>query len=260
MRKIILVLSALVVIVVLYFGFLFYSEINIERLNFLHRWVAKSVFDSWDRYSQVIPKERSATVDYDTLMNQLNFLERNFAERVFQINPREIGFKGPKYSKGKPEKLVRIESLKVGDRETGIQYCPEHSYNDYRLMMDKMQKDIGKQLFIDSGYRSPGKQAYLFFYYLTTSSEYSLKENVKWIAMPGFSEHGNPINNAIDFASENGINGFSDNQTAKDFEALPEFDWLVKNANQFNFYLSYPKDNPYGVAFEPWHWHWEKKL
>ena len=64
-------------------------------------------------------------MDFDTLMNQLNFYERNFAERVFAINPIEIGFKGPKYSKGKPEKLVKIESMKVGDRETGIQYCPE---------------------------------------------------------------------------------------------------------------------------------------
>ena len=77
--------------------------------------------------------------------------------------------------------------------------------------------------------------------------------------MPGYSEHGNPVNHAIDFTNENGINGFSDNQTAGDFESLPEFDWLMKNANQFNFYLSYPENNPYGVAFEPWHWHWEKK-
>lgn len=97
------------------------------------------------------------------------------------------------------------------------------------------------------------------FIYLTTSGDYSLKENAKWIAMPGYSEHGNPINNAIDFTSENGINGFSDSQSAKDFETLPEFGWLMQNANNFNFYLSYPRDNKFGVAFEPWHWHWEKK-
>ena len=77
--------------------------------------------------------------------------------------------------------------------------------------------------------------------------------------MPGYSEHGNPVNNAIDFTNEVGINGFSGNQTAKHFELLTEFEWKLKNANQFNFYLSYPKNNPYGVAFEPWHWHWENK-
>lgn len=259
MKKILLVLSALILIIVLFFSFLFYSEINIERLNFIHRAAAKSVFETWDGYLTSIPKNKSAIVDYDTLMNQLNFYERNFAERIFSIDPKELGFKGPKYSKEKPGKLIQIESVKVGKRETGIQYCPEHSYNDYLLMMQKMKNDIGKQLYIDSGYRSPGRQAYLFFYYLTTSSEYSLKENAKWIAMPGYSEHGNTINNAIDFVNENGINGFSNDQTASDFEALPEFEWLMKNANQFNFYLSYPKDNPYGVAYEPWHWHWERK-
>ena len=227
MKKIILIIGLAVTAFFIYCFYLFQSPINLDELNFIHRAAAKSVFESWDKYLTSIPKDKSAIVDFDTLMNQLNFYERNFAERVFTINPIEIGFKGPKYSKGKPEKLVRIESVKVGDRETGIQYCPEHSYNDYLLMMEKMKIDIGKQLFIDSGYRSPGKQAYLFFYYLTTSSEYSLKENAKWIAMPGYSEHGNPINNAIDFTSENGINGFSDNQTAKDFEALPEFDWLM---------------------------------
>jgi hypothetical protein len=259
MKKIILIFAITVVAMIIYSFYLFTAELNLDRLNFIHRVSAKSVFDSWDKYLMSIPKDRSAIVDFDTLMNQLSFYERNFAERIFSINPREIGFKGPKYSKEQPEKLVKIESVKVGDRETGIQYCPEHSYKDYLLMMAKMRKDIGKEFFIDSGYRSPGKQAYLFFYYLTTSSDYSLKENAKWIAMPGYSEHGNPNNNAIDFTSENGINGFVDNQSASDFEALPEYKWLVQNANQFNFYLSYLKDNPVGVAFEPWHWHWERK-
>ena len=259
MKKIFFIPSAALIGVILYFSILFYSEIDIDRLNFIHRWVAKSAFETWDNYLSNIPKDRRSIVGFDNLMNQLNFYERNFTERVFKIDPKELGFKGPYYSKEKPGKLVKIESVKVGERETGIQYCPEQSYADYLLMIEQMKKDIGKILYIDSGYRSPGRQAYLVFYYLTSSSDYSLKENAKWIAMPGYSEHGNPINNAIDFTSENGINGFSDGQSAKDFEALPEFDWLMKNANQFNFYLSYPRDNPYGVAFEPWHWHWERK-
>jgi len=259
MKKIFLILTIATAAIIIYSIYLFNSEINIDKLNFIHRKIARSVIDSWENYLSSIPKDRRAIVDYDTLMNKLNYYERNFAERVFEIDPKDLGFKGPKYSKDKPGKLVKVESVKVGNRETGIQYCPEQSYEDYLLMIDKMKEDIGKQLFIDSGYRSPGRQAYLVFYYLTSSSDYSLKENAKWIAMPGYSEHGNPVNHAIDFTNENGINGFSDNQTARDFEALPEFNWLMENANQFNFYLSYPKNNPYGVAFEPWHWHWEMK-
>lgn len=257
MKKLLLILAIAVTSLIIYVAYQFYAEINLDRLNFLHRWSAKSVFETWDNYLENIPKDRRSIVDYDTLMNQLNFYERDFAERIFKINPKGLGFKGPFYSKEKPGKLVKVESVKVGDRETGIQYCPEQSYADYLLMIEQMKKDIGKILYIDSGYRSPGRQAYLVFYYLTSSSDYSLKENAKWIAMPGYSEHGNPINNAIDFTSENGINGFSDGQSSKDFEALPEFEWLMKNANKFNFYLSYPRDNKFGVAFEPWHWHWE---
>jgi len=259
MKKLVLTLTLAAAALIIYSIYLFNSEINLDKLNFIHRKIARSVIDSWENYLSNIPKDRRSIVDYNTLMNQLNFYEKSFAGRVFKIDPKELGFKGPYYSKEKPGKLIKVESVKVGERETGIQYCPEQSYSDYLLMMEKMKKDIGKILYIDSGYRSPGRQSYLVFYYLTSSSDYSLKENAKWIAMPGYSEHGNPINNAIDFTSENGINGFSDNQTAKDFEALPEFDWLMKNANQFNFYLSYSKDNPFGVAFEPWHWHWEEK-
>jgi hypothetical protein len=259
MKRIFLIIGLVITAFLVYCFFLFQSLINYNELNFVHKMTAQSVFDNWDEHFQSIPKERQAIADFDEIMSKLNLVERNFAGRILAINPKELGFKGPKYSKDKPDKLIKIESVKIGERETGVQYCPEGSFKDYVLMMEQMKTDIGKQLFIDSGYRSPGRQAYLFFYYLTTSSEYSLKENAKWIAMPSYSEHGNPTNNAIDFVSETGINGFSGNQTAADFEALPEFDSLMKHTNEFNFYLSYPKDNPFGVAYEPWHWHWEGK-
>jgi LAS superfamily LD-carboxypeptidase LdcB len=206
-----------------------------------------------------MPKDRRTIVDYDTLMNSLDLIEKDFASRIFDIDPKDLGFKGPFYSMKKPYDLVEIPSVKVGYRETGIQYCPEHSYKDYLKMAAQMKKDIGRKLYIDSGYRSPGRQAYLFFHYLTTSSKYSLKENAKWIAMPGYSQHGSPRDNAVDFCTQDGVNGFSDHQTGEDFAKLPEYKWMLKNASKYNFYLSYPKDNKWGVGFEPWHWHWEIK-
>ena len=40
--------------------------------------------------------------------------------------------------------------------------------------------------------------------------------------------------------------------------SIPVFDfsfkWLEKNASQFGFYLSYPKNNIKGIKYEPWHW------
>ena len=163
MKKLLLALSVLILVTALFLTYLFSSEINLEKMNFVHCWASRNVFDSWDAYLSKIPKNQRAIVDFDTLMNQLNFYERNFAERIFAINPKEIGFKGPKYSKDKPGKLVKVESVKVGDRETGIQYCPENSYLDYLSMMQQMKNDIGKQLFIDSGYRSLEDKLIYFF-------------------------------------------------------------------------------------------------
>ena len=34
--------------------------------------------------------------------------------------------------------------------------------------------------------------------------------------------------------------------------------WLVANAVRFGFALSYPRDNPHGIAYEPWHWCWQR--
>ncbi len=259
MNKILSAIIILLLLFVAYVSVLYFQKPDLTYLNFVQRYVANNVAAKFQQKIDSIPKDRRTIVDYDTLMNTLNFIERNFAERIFSINPKELGFKGPFYSVGKPTDLVEVPSVHVGSRETGIQFCPEHSYKDYLRMADQMQKDIGKKVYIDSGYRSPGRQAYLFFHYLTTSSKYSLKENAKWIAMPGYSQHGSPVNNAIDFCNADGINGFSDHQTSADFASLPEYKWMLQNANKFNFYLSYPQNNIWGVGFEPWHWHWEKK-
>lgn len=257
MKKILIIIGLAAFAGVLFSTYLFYKNPNFERLNFIQRHITKTIADKWIKKLEEIPKEKRAVVDYELLMNELGFFQRNFTKRIFSIKPEKLGFLGPFYSKERPGELIQIDSRKVGGRETGIQFCPAHSFWDYQAMMEAMEKDIGKRLYIDSGYRSPGRQAYLFFYYLAYSADYSLLENARWIAMPGYSEHGHPVNHAIDFTSKEGINGFSSGQSPEDFEALPEYDWLLMNANRFNFYISYPRGNKLGVAFEPWHWHWE---
>ena len=69
-----------------------------------------------------------------------------------------------------------------------------------------------------------------------------LKENT----LPGYSEHH--TGRAIDFISE------GSSSLSIDFDKTKTFKWLVDNANQYGFYLSYPKDNKSGVMYEPWHW------
>ncbi|MCY7275262.1 MAG: D-alanyl-D-alanine carboxypeptidase family protein, partial [Phormidesmis sp. CAN_BIN44] len=38
------------------------------------------------------------------------------------------------------------------------------------------------------------------------------------------------------------------------FDQTAAFNWLKQNAVRFNFEISFPKNNPQGVSYEPWHW------
>ena len=30
--------------------------------------------------------------------------------------------------------------------------------------------------------------------------------------------------------------------------------WLASHAGEFGFSMSYPRGNPHGIVYEPWHW------
>ncbi len=99
--------------------------------------------------------------------------------------------------------------------------------------------------------------AFAFIFPPPAITAYSIRETVKYVALPGFSEHGAPSHQALDFINPDGING-EDNPA--EFEALPEYAWLVKNAKRFGFTLSYPKAAAgTGITYEPWHWRWEER-
>lgn len=69
-------------------------------------------------------------------------------------------------------------------------------------------------------------------------------------AAPGFSEHH--TGRAIDIGTNNCP------ALVEEFENTEAFQWLVEHAATFGFRLSYPRGNPHGIAFEPWHWCFEK--
>lgn len=69
-------------------------------------------------------------------------------------------------------------------------------------------------------------------------------------AAPGYSEHHS--GRAIDLT----VSGFP--ALDESFEASAAFVWLRAHAHRFGFALSYPRDNPHGIAYEPWHWCWHR--
>ncbi|MEM8867987.1 MAG: M15 family metallopeptidase [Verrucomicrobiota bacterium] len=65
-------------------------------------------------------------------------------------------------------------------------------------------------------------------------------------APAGYSEHHS--GRAIDIGTEGSP------PLDASFESTPAFQWLQTHAAQYGFRLSYPRDNQYGIIYEPWHW------
>ncbi|MES2697070.1 MAG: D-alanyl-D-alanine carboxypeptidase family protein, partial [Verrucomicrobiota bacterium] len=80
----------------------------------------------------------------------------------------------------------------------------------------------------------------------------SLEEILRYVAAPGFSEHH--TGRAIDIGSPEHI------ELDEDFARTTAFAWLERRTPEFGFVMSYPRDNPHGIGYEPWHWCWHRKL
>ena len=102
------------------------------------------------------------------------------------------------------------------------------------------------QLILVSGFRSFARQTEIIRRKLRDGADITtiLKVN----AAPGFSEHH--TGRAIDIATV----GSPPLET--EFGQTAAFQWLCERAGSFGFTLSYPADNLYGIAYEPWHWCW----
>ncbi len=75
-----------------------------------------------------------------------------------------------------------------------------------------------------------------------------IEEILKVSAAPGFSEHHS--GRAIDITTTQAV------ALETKFAQTSAYQWLNYNAEDYGFYLSYPQDNPHGIAWEPWHWCW----
>jgi D-alanyl-D-alanine carboxypeptidase len=80
----------------------------------------------------------------------------------------------------------------------------------------------------------------------------SMENILEVSAAPGFSEHH--TGRALDITTP----GFEPLEEV--FEDSPAFKWLQKSAVKFGFKMSFPRNNPHGVAYEPWHWCWDQHV
>jgi D-alanyl-D-alanine carboxypeptidase len=103
-----------------------------------------------------------------------------------------------------------------------------------------------RHLLLLSAFRSVERQVEIVRAKL--ESGFSLEQILRINAYPGFSEHH--TGRALDLGTP-GTSHFTEA-----FEQTPEFAWLTVHAADFGFHLSYPRRNPHGVDYEPWHWCW----
>ena len=68
-------------------------------------------------------------------------------------------------------------------------------------------------------------------------------------AAPGYSEHHS--GRALDIGTP------GEPAAEESFEQTAAYTWLAANAPAFGFTMSYPRDNPHGIVYEPWHWCWQ---
>lgn len=69
-------------------------------------------------------------------------------------------------------------------------------------------------------------------------------------AAPGYSEHHSGL--ALDIGTP------GEPPAEESFEGTPAFDWLGRHAGEHGFAMSYPRDNPHGIVYEPWHWRFSR--
>ena len=144
----------------------------------------------------------------------------------------------------RPEFVEATALVEVGPNLVGrMQRLAPETAREWTAMQSAATND-GVTLLIVSGYRSIDYQARLIRKKLNAGQ--SVSEILAVNAAPGHSEHH--TGRAIDIATP------GSRPLTEEFEDSAAFRWLEKHASEYGFSMSYPRDNPAGFVYEPWHW------
>jgi len=138
----------------------------------------------------------------------------------------------------------RLESVGVDIYQREQQLLPSAAAAWRRMVL--AAKEDGIELQLVSAFRSVAYQAGILHRKLDKGQ--AIEEILRVSAAPGYSEHHS--GRAVDLTTP----GYPVLEEV--FEESEAFAWLRRRAGEFGFQLSYPRGNPHGVAYEPWHWAW----
>jgi hypothetical protein len=238
------------------------SAMDLDRLSDADRGLHDSVLA---KLAPVIDDLRGSSamtmMTFEQLYRPLDGPEQAYLKGFLALDPNSVGLKLPfvGLSTGDPNLVPlrqKVTPLQGKPYSLPVLYLPRQVSVQFQRMADRMQKEIGRRVFIESGFRNSAHQLFLFLASMKRHS-YSVRETVRFVALPGYSEHGCPARQAVDLLTQEGFNV----DTPPDrYEQSPEFRWLVQYSREFGFVLSYPKNSPTGISYEPWHWHFEPSL
>ena len=141
------------------------------------------------------------------------------------------------------EEAISLEIADIGD-DGREHFMVPSAANAWRLLKKTAQID-GESIFIISAFRSVSRQIEIIRGELNEGKP--IEEIITECAPPGYSEHH--TGRAVDI-STHGVQVLE-----RDLEETTAFIWMCQNAKHFGFILSYPRNNPAGYKYEPWHWY-----
>jgi D-alanyl-D-alanine carboxypeptidase len=145
---------------------------------------------------------------------------------------------------GLPTYVEPAELVEIGPNLVGrMQRLTPEAARQWQGMVAEADK-VGIQLLIVSGFRGIDYQAGLIRKKIEAGQ--SIGEILKVNTAPGHSEHHTGC--AVDIATP------GSRPLTEEFEDTDAYRWLESRAIEFGFSMTYPRDNPWGIAFEPWHW------
>jgi len=143
------------------------------------------------------------------------------------------------------QSFAEAENLELA--EVGTDGREHFLISEAAVAWRRMKRDAHREgivLSIVSAFRSVERQIEIVRRKLKTGEP--IEQILRVSAPPGFSEHhsGRAIDLTTPLVQTLDI-GFAESEA---------FHWLMRHADGFGFFLSYPENNAHGYSFEPWHW------
>ena len=149
-----------------------------------------------------------------------------------------------RHDTGLPEYREPGELVEVGPNLVGrMQRLTPEATRQWQAMVAAANA-IGIHLLIVSGFRGVEYQAGLIRKKIEAGQ--AITDILRVNTAPGHSEHH--TGQAVDIATP------GSRPLTEEFEDTDAYRWLESRAVEFGFSMTYPRDNPWGIAFEPWHW------